>query len=778
MTRRNFILGGCAGLGCAVLALRSQPADGDEPVRAVGRVFDAATGAPLSGVGVSNGWSFVSTDASGRYELPEIKPAYPFVFVTCPAGYRPELAYYHSMKAGAMGPAQVDFPLRPDPVRRLADLRLVHVSDSHIGIRSKLHFASEDDLVADYRAAIADAAPGLLINTGDVTDRGREADFLACLAANTAAGVPVVTVFGNHDSDADRADFDNDTTKTNNARFQATLGPDQYSFEWGPYHFIVSGIYWPGTAFRRPRMEAWLRSDLARTPPDRRIILLTHDKPLVYPGITDNYAPPLGELARHPGAFLALHGHHHTTHFFRHGGITVIGVPPCCVGAIDTSARGYAVVDLAGGHLRSFEFRQFARPAAAGRENANVASASGVALRLPTSETRPIWTHSTGTSLHRAAPALVGDEVILSLGDNRPRELTGVLALDRSTGERRWFYPTESTVKNTVGWSAVSGTDLAASVFVAEVSGRIHRVARGTGQRLWAVDLPYFPDRYLYAVPLVTPDAIHLAQHKGSYALDPTDGRMKWTTGVHWDDNRSSVYQRPAMDDAALYYLQTSFLGAYAVIAQSRADGSILWKRRLDRPGPEYPRRMFQSHFPSPLLVGDSLVVGGLADRLAVFDRITGETRWHLPALHHEGPLVSPIAAEDHFGYYTLSEHASGVIHHEGTLFVSMANGALCAVELTSGRRLWRFAAENESLLDFQPYHRGRGNILTEAACWRDYLWVGGTDGKLRLIEAKTGACVATTDFASPITAPPVVHGDDLLIGTYDGRLHAYRLPA
>ena len=380
-------------------------------------------------------------------------------------------------------------------------------------------------------------------------------------------------------------------------------------------------------------MEAWLAADLSRQSGERKLILVTHDKPRVFPG-NEPYAPLLDQFARHPGALLALHGHHHTTTVFRRGDVTVAGVPTLCFGGIDTSPRGYTAIKIEDRSVQ-LEVRPLPAP---GRSAAFTPVGKARSLpRLPLPASL-LWTAKVGTTLHRAAPTLTGGKAIFSLGDRFPASRCGLAAFDLGRGTMSWNCPTEATVKN-----SATGDEKAGCGYAAEVTGRLFRFELETGKLVWSRELPHFPDRYLYASPLVTSDAVFLVQHKGLTAHDPITGKILWARGPAWDDNRSAVYQRPVSDRENLFFLQTPFMGEYGVEACGRRDGRRAWWRPLHGLSRDYAQPLFQSHFPSPLLAGDLLVVPGLADRLAVLDCRPGRPAWELPVLRREGPAAPSI---------------------------------------------------------------------------------------------------------------------------------------
>jgi outer membrane protein assembly factor BamB len=259
-------------------------------------------------------------------------------------------------------------------------------------------------------------------------------------------------------------------------------------------------------------------------------------------------------------------------------------------------------------------------------------------------------------------------------------------------------------------------------------------------------------------------------QHNGLTSHDPADGRILWAKGPAWDDNRSSVHQRPAIDEARVYCLVTPFMGAYGVAAHGRKDGTPVWMRRLDRLPKEYPEPIFQSHFPSPVLADNLLVVPGIGDRLAVLDTEHGHVLWERPVLRREGPA----SAIHPSSYYVLKEHAHGLTLHGDVIYATTTNGCAFAVDLQTGRKRWEFFTPRPPLLDFQPYFRGRGNLLTAPLVVGERLLTGGADGHLYALNASDGTLAAESDYRCPLTVSPTLFGRRVLVSCFDGRVHCY----
>lgn len=758
-TRRELLLNAVGGVAWMVLRPEIAVAHGADTIHVTGAVRDEA-GRPVPNVHVSNGFAIVPTDAIGRYAIDVHVDRYPFVFVNTPEGYKPKQAFYRQVRANAL--SEVEFLLARAPERTGSRLRIAHVTDSHVGVFEKPHFASTLDLAADYRAIIEADDPDLIVNTGDFTDNGRLPDMEAYLRdAVRPLDVPIVTVYGNHDADADRDLASGDGDKANNANYQAVMGPDQYSFDWGDYHIVVCGMYWIGRPFRLPRLTTWLAADLALQPAGRPIIVLTHDKPRLHEELTTVYGPSLGQL-RKAGVFLVLFGHHHLTCAFSYEGLTSVCAPTVSVGAIDTSARGYGFITVEQSKA-DVEIRSLAAPRADVSRGSRRATTRALGLAEG-------WKRNVGTSLHRATPVVTNGRVLLSLGDRRPLDRIGVASLDLRSGEEKWRWRAEATVKNAVGVPGPDAPGLEGRCFAVEVNGQLACLDNETGTLRWRVRAPYFPDRYFYVSPVVTADAIYLTQHTGTYAFHPETGALLWQMGQHWDENRSAVYYAPIRVGEQLVHLVTTMLGYHGVAAIDRRDGRTLWSRRLDVLPPIYPQRLFQSHWPSPLSSGDRIVVPGLADRLAVLHAQTGDFVWHEPALQDQGPKYGPVPSF----YYVTYEHAQGLMLRDEVIFATTSNGRVYALSLTTGQRLWRWVTDRAPLLDFQPYYRGVGNGMTTPAWHKGTLYLAGADGWLYALDASSGSLIGELDLESPITAPPVASDEGLVVACYDGTVRCF----
>ncbi len=269
----------------------------------------------LAGVQISNGVELTTTDAAGRYELPE--RAGNFVFVIKPSGWRPPLGAQHLPRFYARDPgagATVDFPLRrsaeSDAFRALLFTDTQPATPRDVGYFQRT--------IIDGLAGAEGFAFGVTL--GDVAS-DRPDLYPAVNAAIARIGVPWFPLVGNHDLDLLGGGGDPGAA----ARFEAAYGPSTFAFHWGRALFIaLNDVRYLGG----PRYIGGLRTDqfafltqlLRATPSDQLVVIMLHI-PLFAPdpsnAVTFRLADRdrlFGLLQSHPHA-LILSGH---THYQRH----------------------------------------------------------------------------------------------------------------------------------------------------------------------------------------------------------------------------------------------------------------------------------------------------------------------------------------------------------------------------------------------------------------------------------------------------------------------------
>ncbi len=701
-----------------------------------GRVYDADGGAGIGGVLVSNGDAVVQTAADGRYTLDVDPQQDRCVFITVPAGYRPQERFYALLSEHST-PAALDFPLRAEPERARDAFRLVHLSDTHVVLEDSGP-VSPAMLAQDLQELVSEELPDLAVVTGDLTNMGTIEELEGYRAAIESVSVPVISVFGGHDGNIERRSNEGDVPCTRN--FEATLGPTYYSFDWGGYHFVVyatEDAYF--TAAERARKERWLWADLALQPSDRRSVILHHTAP---------DAALLARFSQHNGA-LVLHGHWHSSRVFTDGETLVASAPSFCFGGIDTRPRGCRVVSFSPQGIET-DLRPSARAAQGSAAAARPAGEAQTSIALGEEEYVLAWKRDLGRPLHRAAPVAHQDRVLVALQSESNPGGSGVACIDSVSGAERWRYETPAALKNSCAVVETPNGDAWCAALT--VTGELHLIAADTGERAWRVTLPAHPHRWVYSSPAQSGEAVIAGSKAGYGAYELATGNQRWyfqpSDGDEWP---SYICPQVFADELCIVPVQRR-----GFLALRMADGEAAWERNL-------PVEYFCG---SPTLAGNLLVVSSASPHTGA--SLTGGREGDLAVLEAAtGKVVSLFER-------SLAGYATGVAVADDRVYAATAAGTVHCLHLNSGAPLWEFQS-GEDLLDMTPYRRGIRSLLAAPAPMGEHVLVGGCDGWLSVLDAATGACADRVFLGAPLTATPCATPDGFVIGAYNGTLYSYR---
>ncbi len=244
----------------------------------------------LGGVTVSNGRDVTTTDTQGRYELPAFDNM--TVFVTQPRGYQvpvdddnvPQFFYHHlpagspKLRYGGLAPTgplpdQVNFPVVSSPLTAAAQQNCVIGGDVQTYYQRQVEYAR--------RGAFADLAERTdyagcgVIFIGDVVGDDLSL-YPQTRELSRMLNGPAWFLPGNHD-----LDFDAPSSEHSFDTFRAKLAPEYYSYDVGKVHVVALNTvdYPTATGYNGSldqRQLEWLRSDIARVPQNRLIVVAAH----------------------------------------------------------------------------------------------------------------------------------------------------------------------------------------------------------------------------------------------------------------------------------------------------------------------------------------------------------------------------------------------------------------------------------------------------------------------------------------------------------------------
>ncbi len=297
----RFLICGLA-LFCSVVAFGQVVPPEPDNGTARGVVFEDKNGngrrepgeLGLAGVRVSNQRDVVATDRNGSWQLPTndntiffvVKPrgwmtgldkdnVPRFYYVHKPKGSR-QLKYDGIAPTGPL-PASIDFPLTR--VRESDRFSALFFGDTQPRDLREVDYVSRA-VVEPLVGHSSERSFGIVL--GDVVFDNL--DVTEPLARSIGMiGIPWYYVPGNHDINYD-AENDNES----NERWAKQFGPNYYSFDYGPTHFVVlDDIVWTSaknssnarggyTAGLGKTQMDWLRRDLSFVPKHQRVVLTMH----------------------------------------------------------------------------------------------------------------------------------------------------------------------------------------------------------------------------------------------------------------------------------------------------------------------------------------------------------------------------------------------------------------------------------------------------------------------------------------------------------------------
>ena len=710
-------------------------------------------GEGVSGVAVANGELIECTDSSGGYEIEVRAGIHRFLTMTVPQGYT-TTSDGHFRRLQFADEGGHAFTLKRQESARTTFVA-AHVTALHVqapedeeagGLRDG--FVRAEALGGDLQTVEDDLNPEFVIATGDLTEFGTIAQLKTLRSVLDASDLTIYPGFGVHDAnellkikpgDPVEAEGEIQDWFTGSALgdtvtgyFEAIVGPTYYSFDCGDWHFVLyPNEHYAFSLYDQVRKERWLTADLARQPPGRPIVIGTH-------------MPPrrewLDQLAKYD-VRLILHGHTHSSKAFRYGEILVASTPALGWGGLETNPRGCRALffdrDQLRVELRSVGGRPVTTPAPASLNTGTAPKA----LKLA-------WEAELPAHVHRAAPVVIEDDLIVSMQDEDEGTNSGICRVRQVDGSIVWGTPTDSAIRNSV--AVADG-----ALFSLSFCGRLTRLNADTGETVWQVDTHGFPERWTASSPMVADGVVYVGAKSGYSAHDVANGEQLWFrrfTGTldlmadHIGDKWGSYY-RPIVFENLLITL----VSRRGLVAMRRDNGRVVWERPLPN---------CQDYWAPPVLVGDRVISGGESDHMLAVDARSGADVWNQRVLE-----------ETDFDY----NYVTGITVDAGRIYAGSCGGSVIACALDSGEVSWRFQS-GPNVLDMAASHRGISTVLAPPVLYKERLAVCGIDTMLYLLNKETGECEAETGFEAPITAAPVVLEDGAFcVATWEGRLRCFR---
>ncbi len=330
-------------------------------------------------------------------------------------------------------------------------------------------------------------------------------------------------------------------------------------------------------------------------------------------------------------------------------------------------------------------------------------------------------------------------------------------------------------------------------LYAASRTGLINAYDLESGKRLWTYDVRR--DEVLSTWRVLTHRGTNTARVSGGLshgfghllfgtengeviALDPASGERRWTSKVPGE-----VLAAPAAGDGMI----AVNTGSGFIVALNPADGSHRWQFEQELPA------LTIRGVAEPSIVPGGVVFGSGSGKVGVLISDHGLPAW-------EEQIATPQGATD---LSRLVDVDARPLVVGNTIYAIAYNGELVALELNSGRTLWKrdYASfRNMALADNVLYivdsvgrvhaiDRRNGqelwsqtalerHFLTAPAVFGDYLVFGDNKGNLHWLDRRSGDMLARHQFhRSGMYAAPVTNGELLVLQSRNGDLVVLRQP-
>ncbi len=318
--------------------------------------------------------------------------------------------------------------------------------------------------------------------------------------------------------------------------------------------------------------------------------------------------------------------------------------------------------------------------------------------------------------INRMTPLLVGELIIQGNG------LDGIVAYERDSGRMKWRLP----VQNGVEPSAAAIKD---RLFVGASDGNFYSVESSTGRVQWT-----FPTKAEnLAAPLLDEGVVYfLAGNNVFYALDAATGRQIWL----YSRQDTSQFSIRGGSQAALYngMLYVGFSDG-ALVALNAKSGAVAWELQLNR------NKRFRDIDATPVVEGNQIYIAGYDDKLYCVSADKGEVLWRV----------------DGGGY-------SAITMLGDKLFYPTTNGEVWALKKNNGEKVWSYKLKE--------------GIATQVKNYKGSLVFGESQGKLRFLDANSGAELGAMEPGRGILSAPQVDEKNNRIYFISGEANLYAIEA
>lgn len=643
--------------------------------------------------------------------------------------------------------------------------QFIQMTDSHLyGNAADSELDARDIYYRRCLREVARHAPDFIVHTGDLVNGcsgfPRHVRFKALLDEMSGElAIPIRVCRGNHESA--RAHI-------TDAQFADVWGSLNYRFEHKGWTFLAIDSYvgsYPHSGFfyaMSPEVLDWLHGTLSRIPKTVPLVVMMHVAPI---GITNFWRGEsvLHALREHNVQAL-LFGHVQANWAAMYDGIphyTVVGerapfdASPLTYNRITCGDDGALVCDF-------FPYKTHVPPAAAISPPGNGGRARPTddwldlrgplgtrcaARDIPSTAPRLAWKQVLPGPLSIGAPTLKDGVIYAGTKTNGRFDQCAVCALDAASGASRWTRATDGSVE---GGLFVHGN----RGYCGTSSGSVYCLELETGEIVWQWNnrdnIP------ISSQPIFDDGLVHVGANLQIYAIDADAGRTTWRTTVN---DKSSGY----------------FAGGHS--------SPVVVDKRV------FHQRACGSVDPALLVSLDKHTGTGKEFTPAIYS--DQAMKRHASPLFHKGHIIAVARGLLAFDRQNLQKPTAHCVHAQsgatpavrGAMAYVSYHTHIAAHDIRDGGRIVWVQPHEPALYHFggewnyAPSYTGdtlpSGNYSAPLAGGENLL-VCATSGVCRCLHAATGKEEWRLRVPAPILSAPVLSGNTLYFGDYDGTLYAF----
>ena len=372
---------------------------------------------------------------------------------------------------------------------------------------------------------------------------------------------------------------------------------------------------------------------------------------------------------------------------------------------------------------------------------------------------RQVWSVSIGNG-NSFRTRLVSEPVVADGRVYTIDTLARVRAFNIETGAELWMHQVRAENSPPEALFGGGVTYDGGRIYVTNGAGDAAALDAATGARVWMVK----PGGPLRGAPTVAGDTVYmLSQDSQLYALNATNGELRW-------QGAGSFELAGVFGSAAPAFAQSTLVAGYAsgeLTAYRYENGNVVWQDALARTGISTSVGQLSDIDADPVIDNGRVFAIGQGGRMVAVELITGQRAWEI----NIGGLSTPWVAGDWVFVITDKAQLLAVARSSGRIrWISQLPGFRHPEEQRTPSRADIVAGRTATVRPGRDPIFWRGPVLAG-----NRLILTSSTGNIIFASPVDGSVQTTVEHRAPISLPPIVSNNTLIVLDDEGRLTAWR---